>query len=199
MKTFDSIAQFDAFLDRQIASLERGFTATLSQVGAIIQEDARGRLGSYHSRVGPFPMWDELAESTKVNRLAKGYTDDEPLLRDGTLQKSISKEVTPWAVAVGVRHGLPSDRADATMGDIAMWQEFGAARLGKPHIPPRPFIGPALYATMEVTLPMAAAAVVSRLTGFPEDMFLGKHFSRTPIYTMSVATFALGQSQTGGK
>lgn len=199
MKTFDSIAQFDAFLDERIADLERGFPVVLAEIGKVIQEDAKGRIGSYHAKVGPFPMWDELADATKADREAQGYSDDEPLLREGDLRDAIERLSTNWKTLVGVRGGTPSKDGRTTLGNIAMWQEFGASRKGIAWIPPRPFMGPALYATMDHTIPIAAAAVMARLTGYSESMFLPRTFSRGPIYAMSVKTFALGQSITGGR
>jgi hypothetical protein len=193
-----SVAEFCSFLNERMVEVQAGFLTTLTEIGSIIESDSKGRIGSYHAQVGPFPMWDELADSTKTERLAKGYSDDEPLYREGDLQNSISKEATPWLVLVGVKNGIPS-RGKAEMADIAIWQEFGAARKGIPHIPPRPYLGPALYATMDKTLPIAAAAVMARLTGFPETEFLGKHFSMTPVRAMSAEVFAHGKALTGGR
>lgn len=193
-----SVAEFCSFLDERMADVAAGFLPTMNAIGEVLQRDAQGRIGHYHAQVGPFPMWDELADSTKTERLAKGYSDDEPLKREGDLQKSISKEASPWLVLVGVKTGIKTDNGKAEMADIAMWQEFGASRKGVPHIPPRPFLGPALYSTMDATLPMAAAAVLSRLTGFPEAQFLGKHFSMTPVRAMSAEVFSRGKALTGG-
>lgn len=193
-----SVAEFCSFLDERMADVQAGFLPTLTAIGSIIESDSKGRIGHYHAAVGPFPMWDELAESTKTERLAKGYSDDEPLKREGDLRNAISKEATPWLVLVGVKNGIKAENGKAELADIAMWQEFGAARKGVPHIPPRPFLGPALYATMEQTLPMAAASVMARLTGFPESQFLGKHFSMTPVRAMSAEVFSRGKALTGG-
>lgn len=198
MKSF-SVMEFCAFLDKQIAAVETGFRSELLGIGGIIEADSKGRIGSYHAQVGPFPMWEELAESTKAERLAKGYSDDEPLYREGDLERAISKEATSWTVCVGVKKDEPSPKGTVTLGQIALWQEFGAARKGVAHIPPRPFVGPALYSTIEMTLPIAAAAVLARLTGFSPSMFHGSHFSRAPVTAMSAEVFSYGRSLTGGK
>lgn len=199
MRSFSSLAQFDAFLDERIAAVARGFTAELSEIGEIQKRDAQDRLGVYQGREGPFPAWQSLAQSTKAQREALGYTADEPLLREGDLRDHISLTALPWSVTVGIRYGVASRDGKATMGDIAMWQEFGAARLDEPWIPPRPFIGPALYTTLPETIEVAAIAVLTRATGLPATAFVTHSaFSRAPASAAMSAAFALGQSQTGG-
>ena len=195
MREFASISEFNAYLDTRVAAIERGFLGVFSRIGAIMRTEARDRLGLYHAQEGPFPAWRQLAPSTQSSRESMGYTPNEPLLRDGTLRDAITSLPTPFAVAVGVRRG-ETDSNGTLLGDIAMWQEFGAARLGIAWIPPRPFLGPSLYATIQETIPMLAESAVARLTGvveLPEAVI-----SRTPARIMSQEVFTFGKSLTGG-
>ena len=102
--------------------LELGFHAIVKE----IEETAKEEIGVYQPAYGPFDGWAPLAESTKIDRVRQGYSEDEPLLRSGELRDSIESEVVGLAAIVG------------TKSDIGLWQEVGTE-----HIPPRPFIGPA--------------------------------------------------------
>lgn len=98
--------------------------------GTLIQRDAKEKLGEYQMAAGPFNAWSELADSTKDDRVYKGFPENEPLLRTGELYESIELQVAgPEAVV-------------ASMDPIALWQECGTE---DGHIPPRPFLGPAAF------------------------------------------------------
>ena len=195
MREFASISEFNAFLDTRAAAIERGFLGVFTRIGVIMRTEARDRLGYYHAREGPFPGWKQLSPATQADRERQRYTPNEPLLRDGTLQRSISSTPTPFAVAVGVRRGETNSQG-VPLGMIAMWQEFGAARLGEPWIPPRPFLGPSLYATIGETVPLLAESVVARLLGQVEVLEIP--ISRVPARLMSQEVFLFGKSLTGG-
>ncbi len=194
MRAFASIPEFQAFLDRRVAAFEGGFLSVFAEIGAMIRRDARDRLGVYHAQDGPFPRWRMLADSTQTERERLGYSPDEPLLRDGTLRASIHEMALPWAVAVGVERGA-TDSQGTPLGDIAMWQEFGAARLGVPHIPPRPFLGPALYNNIQESVAMLTEAAFHRLTAYEAP---GAIISRVPARIMSEEVFDYGRALTGG-
>jgi len=102
--------------------LEEGFRVIVKE----IEETAKEEIGVYQPAYGPFDAWAPLAESTKADRVRRGYSEDEPLLRSGQLRDSIQSEVQGLAAIVG------------TKSDIGLWQEVGTG-----HVPPRPFIGPA--------------------------------------------------------
>ena len=73
-----------------------------------------------------------MADSTKSERAALGYPENEPLLRDGTLRDSIKHKVVMTGISSGEAH-IGSD------SPIAEYQELGTSR-----IPPRSFLGGAL-------------------------------------------------------
>jgi len=107
---------------RIATELEVGFRVIVKE----IEETAKEEIGVYQPAFGPFDAWSPLAEATKADRVRQGYSEDEPLLRSGSLRDSIQSEVMGLAAIVG------------TKSEIGLWQELGTNR-----IPPRPFIGPA--------------------------------------------------------
>ncbi len=113
-----------------------------------IEDTAKSEFGSYQDATGPFPAWAELAESTKEQRVALGYSEDEPLLREGTLRDSIEHET----------HG-----AEAVIGstsEIMPYHEFGTSR-----IPPRPVLGPALDRNEEFIKDTIGKAMAGAMLG----------------------------------
>lgn len=114
----------------------------------IIEEDAKKRIGEYQDYVGPFPAWAELADSTKADRAAKGFPEDEPLLRTGTLRDSIK------VTARGNEAVIGSD------DEVALYQEVGTDK-----IPPRPFLGPAGFDSKLNISEMSAKTVIAWICG----------------------------------
>ncbi|MBO0636475.1 hypothetical protein [Pantoea agglomerans] len=120
------LEQFARELSSASATIATGLEAGFSVIVKEIEETAKEEIGVYQPAYGPFDAWAPLAESTKVDRVRSGYTEDDPLLRSGELRDSIESEVVGLAAIVG------------TKSEIGLWQEVGTVR-----IPPRPFIGPA--------------------------------------------------------
>lgn len=101
--------------------------AALRKAGEMVRDEAKGLIGTEDQ------AWAPLADSTVEEKQRLGYVGKvsatDPLLRTGELRASIQVgEVTPEHVTVG------SD------DPIAAYQEFGTTK-----IPPRPFIGTALF------------------------------------------------------
>lgn len=148
MKQFGSLSAFAA----EIAALEVGVVSQLEKgleaVANKIEKRAKKEIGEYQEAVGPFQAWEELADSTKAERVRKGYTENDPLLRSGELRESISHETKGLEAVIG------SD------SDIAVYQE-----LGTPHIEPRPFLGPAVEHNHEAIRKIVGGAVVRGLLG----------------------------------
>lgn len=128
MREFEGFGRFATHL--AVLAIEgEAVTEHLTEKSAeMVQKNAKARLGDYQDYTGPFNSWPELADSTKADRVAQGYAENEPLLRTGDLRDSI--EVT--------RHH--DEAVVGSTSDIALWQEIGTERM-----PPRPFLGPALY------------------------------------------------------
>lgn len=120
------LEQFAREMSSASASIATGLEESFRVIVKEIEETAKEEIGIYQPAYGPFDAWSPLAESTKADRVRRGYSEDGPLLRSGELRDSIQSEVLRLAAIVG------------TKSDIGLWQEVGTA-----HIPPRPFIGPA--------------------------------------------------------
>lgn len=146
MKDFNieqMLAHIPTMLAAEAAALHHGLKTCAVQ----IEKTAKSEFGHYQSEVGQFAAWAELAESTKADRLANGFTENDPLLRSGALRESITHEV----------HGL--DAAVGSTADVMVYQELGTATM-----PPRPVLGPAALRNVELvvnTLGRAAAEGLS--------------------------------------
>jgi len=128
MKEFASFGSFARHLAVTAAMGEEVTHHLTAKAAEIIKEDAQKRIGEYQDYTGPFNSWAPLAESTMADRVAKGFTPDDPLLRTGDLRDSIEVTVKGNEAAVG------------SVSEIAMYQE-----LGTDNMPPRPFLGPAAF------------------------------------------------------
>jgi hypothetical protein len=116
----------------------------------VVEKEVKAEIGTYQTAVGDFPAWAELADSTKEDRVRQGYTENDPLLRDGTLRDSVTHEVD----ADGSKGIVSSD------SDIAVYQELGTSR-----IPPRPFFGGAAFRKAEHVQAILGTAMVGALAG----------------------------------
>ncbi len=148
VRQFNSMGAFATHLvGLQVATLKAAEHG-LNQATKLIQEDAKARIGEYQDAAGPFPAWANLAESTVNDRISKGFSPDEPLLRTGDLRESIEREVKGLEGVVGSK------------SDIALYQEMGTER-----IPPRPFLGPAAFNNKAKIQKLIGDAVFTALTG----------------------------------
>ena len=120
----------------------------LERVAKVIEATAKAEIGHYQDAVGPFPGWPELAESTKDDRVRKGYTENDPLLRSGELLESIGHQVDGLEAQVG------------STSELMVFHEFGTQRM-----PARPVLGPAAFRNKETIHLLLGAAAVSGLLG----------------------------------
>lgn len=127
-----NLEQFARELSSASASIASGLEVSFRVIVKEIEETAKEKIGVYQPAYGPFDAWVPLAESTKADRVRRGYSEDEPLLRSGDLRDSIQSDVMGLAAIVG------------TKSEIGLWQEVGTS-----YIPPRPFIGPAYIRKIE--------------------------------------------------
>jgi phage gpG-like protein len=144
----DGFGSMAAHLVR-VAALGEEVAHHVTKVGAeAIEKDAKSRIGSYQDGGGGFPAWANLAESTVADRLRKGFTPDDPLLRTGELRDSIRHQVRGTTASIG------------TPDIVALYQEQGTSK-----IPPRPFLGPAGWNSRHTLGPVAARTVIAWLSG----------------------------------
>ena len=148
MKEFNGFGLFAAHLMRTAAIGEEVSHHITKKAAKIVQEDAQVRLGIYQDYIGPFNAWEPLADSTVADRVNKGFTPNDPLVRTGDLRDSITVTQKGREAVVG------SD------SEIAVHQEQGTER-----IPPRPFLGPAGFASKRRIAVLATNMVVAWVSG----------------------------------
>ncbi len=145
---FNGFGRFARHLAR--ISLEgEAVTHELAEKGAkLIQRDAQEKLGHYQEAAGTFNEWSDLADSTKADRVHKGFPENEPLLRTGQLRESIEAVVHGNEAMVG------------SVDPIALWQERGTE-----HIPPRPFLGAAAFESKPKVAIISANTLIAWVSG----------------------------------
>lgn len=148
MKDFSSLGQFASHLTRLAAIGEEVSHGVVKSGAKAIQKDAKARIGHYQDGLGGFPAWEKLAESTVQDRVSKGFTPNDPLLRTGSMRDGIKAEAEGLHAVVG------------TTDPIAEYQE-----LGTPTIPPRPFLGPAGFASKDAIGLLGARTLVGWVGG----------------------------------
>ena len=159
MKAFSDLGVFAVFLVARAAEAQLAAEHALGKAAALIRDDAAERLGTYQAAVGPFFGWQELADSTKADRLRQGYTANDPLLRSGDLRENITSAALGREAVAGVVNGAAGkDRRD--LGLIATYMELGTRSA-----PPRQFLGPAGFVKGEAAAQMIGKAVSDSLAG----------------------------------
>jgi phage gpG-like protein len=160
-----SLLGFAAHLGEVILGIPTAETKALTKSAKLVAEDAKAQFGHQQDAVGPFPGWEPLHDSTLhggrsprngvwfEGKIPLGYateSEDNPLMREGTLRDSISYTVK---------------RGEATVGSDCVYA--GAQEFGDPgnNLAPRPFLGPAGFRNAEKIATLVGKAVVQRLTG----------------------------------
>lgn len=120
----------------------------LEHAAKIIQTEAKAEIGTYQDTAGPFAAWQELADSTKADRVHQGFSANDPLLRTGEMRESIEYTVGTHEAAIG------------SNSDIAVWQELGTQK-----IPARSFLGGAAMRKAPHVAEILGASAVQALVG----------------------------------
>ncbi|HHW4682570.1 MAG TPA: hypothetical protein ACQGQI_05175 [Xylella sp.] len=148
MKSFRSLAtcaaEMTALEAGVVFQLEKGLEAVAAKIG----HTAKQALGQYQEAVGPFPGWEELADSTKADRVRQGYTENDPGLHSGQMRDSIEHQTQGLEAVIG------------SSDDRLVWFELGTTKQ-----PPRPVLGPAVEHTREAIRKIVGSAVVKGLLG----------------------------------
>ena len=168
MKTFSDIPSFIAHLTIAAAAAVEEDREGLEKAAKLIEDDAKASLGEYQAAVGPFPAWQELADSTQTERAKAGYSANDPLARSKTLEGAITHEVGHREAMIGVPITGELEPEGALVSDVAVDMEMGTSRA-----PPRPFMGPAAYRKGKEAAKIIGADFVSKLVGdnvSPDEM-----------------------------
>ncbi len=164
-----SLDEFIGILDRMPLAVKAAGKLALERGSRRIVKEAQHRIGTYQEAEGPFAAWAELAEATKEQRVAQGYSENDPLLRSGALRDAIEYTVLTKGfeheAVIGVKHAMVDDPATGKAVDIGMVaavQELGDAR-----VPPRSFIGGAGYHMAPVVRDIVGHAIEAAISGKP--------------------------------
>lgn len=145
IKTLSQMAIHLATADARVyIQLSRSLDAAASKV----EKRAKRKIGSYQDANGLHQAWPELAERTKRDRVRKGFTENDPLLRTGSLRNSISHRTKGLKAVIG------------STSDVAVHQELGTYK-----IPPRPFLGAALYEELDAIKQIVGGAAIAGIVG----------------------------------
>src|SRR5262249_2308121 len=88
-------------LERDVHRVDANRTA-VEKIGQLVEDRARGKIGRYQRGVGPFPAWEPPADSTVADRVRKGFSPNEPLLRTGEhIRDTIEHEVDKVGLSGG--------------------------------------------------------------------------------------------------
>lgn len=148
MKDFTELSQFAAHLTMLIPKALIAAHHGLEHASQVVEKAAKEEFGNYQVEAGPFLAWDDLKDSTKADRVRKGWPEDEPLLRSGALRDSITHEV----------HGL-----EAVVGsdsEVMVYQELGTTKMA-----PRAVLGPAAIRTEKIVGRILGNAVGRAIAG----------------------------------
>ncbi|MFM0630774.1 hypothetical protein [Paraburkholderia xenovorans] len=148
MKEFNSFGAFARHLERLAIEgpVVKHFAA--DKAAEEIQKTAQGMIGDYQDAVGPYVAWEELADRTKSERVAAGYSDNDPGYRSGAMRKSIERKVEGGEAVVG------SNDQDL------VWFDLGTTKQ-----PPRPVLGPAAIHSKRRVQEIIGATVFAWLAG----------------------------------
>lgn len=147
MREFKDMASFITHFATLEVAIRREANHALEKSAVLIEKTAKEELGHYLDAIGPFPEWDPLEPATIAthNRYGVG---DSPLILTGELYASIEHETEGGEAVVGTK---------MTIGE---YQEFGTDK-----IPPRPFMGPAVFSNKKKIEEIMAKGMVHGLIG----------------------------------
>lgn len=88
-----NLAAFAAIVEAALAEAEGHGRERMERACRLVETEAKREIGTYQGAAGPFGAWPELAERTKADRSAQGYSENEPGLRSGEMRDSITHTV----------------------------------------------------------------------------------------------------------
>jgi hypothetical protein len=155
-----TLGQFAARLLAFDADLKLTEEVVIERACKMVEKEAKRVIGTYDYG------WTPLAESTKADRVAHGFPEDEPLLRTGELRDSIGH--------VSGREGGVATGYVGTNDPVAKYQELGTSR-----IPSRSFLGEAAMHKEAAIHRMAGRAVIG--TFHAGELYHALHLAKESI------------------
>lgn len=143
-----SLTGFMSHLTNGVMTVSRVQQSAMEQACRVIEAEAKRELGTYQDGAGSFVAWAELADSTKDQRVALGFSENEPGLRTGEMRDSIRHQATPELGVVG------SD------DENLVYFELGTSKQ-----PPRSVLALAALHTGEKVAKILGGSMVAALTG----------------------------------
>jgi HK97 gp10 family phage protein len=137
MKQFRSLEDLARKLAEAPARVTLNVSEGILKTAVKVQGDAQKKFGTYQPAVGDFPAWTPLSEQTVAAKLKAGASGDDPLIGHSSSGKKSKTTNLRGSILVHVE-GLTG--IVGTNDEVAEWQEFGTK-----HIPPRPFLRPAVF------------------------------------------------------
>lgn len=160
-RRFSHYGSLETFSNNRLFADAWAFTVTdamLDTIGSLVAKRAGYKLGEYQEQSGHFRRWVELSDLTKEDRVYQGYTENEPLLRSGEMAETLLEVNGRAGYTTHKRPGYAEVRIGSPY-EKAVWSELGA-----PHVPPRPFLGPALYESMPEIRAIVGTTFASTVT-----------------------------------
>ncbi|WP_458763568.1 hypothetical protein [Cupriavidus basilensis] len=148
MKNFTSLGAFALHLEKLAAAAPAVVHHIADASAGEIQKTAQGMIGDYQQAVGPYPAWEELADSTKAERAQLGFSENDPGYRSGAMQRSIASSVEGGDAVVG------------SNDPHIVWFDMGT-----PTQPPRPIFGPAAIHSKPRVQKIISSTVFAWLAG----------------------------------
>ena len=143
-----SLAGFMTHLAGVTMELKRGNHAAMERACQVVKAEAVREIGTYQDAAGPFSGWAELADATKDQRVALGFSENDPGLRTGEMRDSIQ------------HHAEAAEGVIGSDDDKLVWFELGTSKQ-----PPRSVLGIAAAHKAEQVAKILGHGVVAHLLG----------------------------------
>jgi hypothetical protein len=152
-----SLGELAEALETHSAAAVVATRTALKEGAEIVKVKAQDAIGHYQEAKGDVPAWAPLSDATKADRVAEGFTEDDPLLRTGELRDSIEvRPVDDDAVLVGV--------FDPAMETVAAAMEYGYHNVrANKFVAPRSFIRGTAFEQSEVVGGMIERAFIESM------------------------------------
>jgi HK97 gp10 family phage protein len=152
-----SLADFAAKLTDLTVAVHEESALALEHAAQVVEAEAKASISHLQDDAGPFVAWADLKPATIDEKVRLGLPPDinaegSPLERTGAMRDSIQHAVAP-DITGGTAHIGSND-------PVAEYQE-----LGTEHIPPRSFLGGALFRKTDQVKAIVGAYVVGALVG----------------------------------